>query len=211
MRRTSLIDSTFRFTPSISSATSHGSRITSPTSISRGAHRTRAWSATSGSNSASCGAMASRLARISWRQAIMPGSRGTLMEPREWPGGSIERMDQSYVLFGLRRDLLPSRPLPGGGLHEIRNPGHCREHGLPVHDKPDSQEICFVPGDDYLSFVRDRRPDRQTAGPIVDEEGNRPGRTLRNRSLHDWPATGTGNRRGITSLPSFRSSRLPAR
>ncbi len=35
----------------------------------------------------------------------------------------------------------------------------AREHGLPVHDKPDSQEICFVPDDDYLSFVRDRRPD----------------------------------------------------
>ena len=35
----------------------------------------------------------------------------------------------------------------------------ARELGLPVHDKPDSQEICFVPDDDYLGFVRERRPD----------------------------------------------------
>ncbi len=47
----------------------------------------------------------------------------------------------------------------------------AREHGLPVHDKPDSQEICFVPDDDYLSFVRGRRPERETAGRIVDEDG----------------------------------------
>ena len=36
----------------------------------------------------------------------------------------------------------------------------ARENGLPVHDKPDSQEICFVPDDDYLSFVRGRSPER---------------------------------------------------
>jgi tRNA-specific 2-thiouridylase len=48
----------------------------------------------------------------------------------------------------------------------------ARRLGLPVHDKPDSQEICFVPDDDYLSFVRDRRPGRETRGAIVDEGGN---------------------------------------
>jgi tRNA-specific 2-thiouridylase len=48
----------------------------------------------------------------------------------------------------------------------------ARQHGLPVHDKPDSQEICFVPDDDYLALVRDRRPERETCGPIVDEEGH---------------------------------------
>ncbi len=60
-------------------------------------------------------------------------------------------------------------PVGGYTKPEIRS--MAREHGLPVHDKPDSQEICFVPDDDYLSFVRGRRPERQTGGPILDEDG----------------------------------------
>ena len=62
--------------------------------------------------------------------------------------------DQSYVLFGLRRELLPHVLFPVGGYTKLEIRSIAREHGLPVHDKPDSQEICFVPGDDYLSFVR---------------------------------------------------------
>jgi tRNA-specific 2-thiouridylase len=52
---------------------------------------------------------------------------------------------------------------------EIR--AQAQTAGLPVHDKPDSQEICFVPEDDYLEFVRARRPQRDTAGAIVAEDG----------------------------------------
>jgi tRNA-uridine 2-sulfurtransferase len=79
--------------------------------------------------------------------------------------------DQSYVLFGLKRELLPHVLFPVGGYakHEIRT--IAREHDLPVHDKPDSQEICFVPDDDYLAFVRERRPGQDTAGAIVDHDG----------------------------------------
>jgi len=79
--------------------------------------------------------------------------------------------DQSYVLFGLRRELLPHVLFPAGGFTKSEIRAIARAHGLPVHDKPDSQEICFVPDDDYLAFVRDRRPDRETTGSIVDEEG----------------------------------------
>jgi tRNA-specific 2-thiouridylase len=79
--------------------------------------------------------------------------------------------DQSYVLFGLRPELLPHVLFPVGGFTKAEIRAIAREHGLPVHDKPDSQEICFVPGDDYLAFVRDRRPGRETKGPLVDEEG----------------------------------------
>jgi tRNA-specific 2-thiouridylase len=60
-------------------------------------------------------------------------------------------------------------PVGGSTKSQIRS--IAREHGLPVHDKPDSQEICFVPDDDYLEFVRGRRPDRATRGPLVDEDG----------------------------------------
>ncbi len=79
--------------------------------------------------------------------------------------------DQSYVLFGLRRELLPHVLFPVGGFTKSEIRAMAREHGLPVHDKPDSQEICFVPNDDYLGFVKERRPGRETAGSFVDLEG----------------------------------------
>jgi tRNA-specific 2-thiouridylase len=80
--------------------------------------------------------------------------------------------DQSYVLFGLRRDLLPHVLFPVGGYTKSEIRSMARDRGLPVHDKPDSQEICFVPDDDYLAFVRASRPDRETQGSIVDQDGN---------------------------------------
>lgn len=76
--------------------------------------------------------------------------------------------DQSYVLFGLPRELLPRVLLPVGGHRKGAIRELARSLGLPVHDKADSQEICFVPDDDYLAFVRDRRPARETAGVIRD-------------------------------------------
>ena len=79
--------------------------------------------------------------------------------------------DQSYVLFGLRRELLPHVLLPVGGATKAEIRTIARDQGLPVHDKPDSQEICFVPDDDYLAFIRAQRPGRVTAGSIVDEDG----------------------------------------
>jgi tRNA-specific 2-thiouridylase len=79
--------------------------------------------------------------------------------------------DQSYVLFGLRPELLDHVLLPVGGFSKAEIREMAREMGLPVHDKPDSQDICFVPDDDYLSLIRERRPDLGVAGPILDEDG----------------------------------------
>ncbi len=79
--------------------------------------------------------------------------------------------DQSYVLCGVRRELLPHVLFPVGHYPKAEIRAIARGLGLPVHDKPDSQEICFVPNDNYLDFVRTRRPDRNTSGMIVDEEG----------------------------------------
>jgi tRNA-specific 2-thiouridylase len=84
--------------------------------------------------------------------------------------------DQSYVLFGLRRDLLPHVLFPVGGHTKAEIRAIARTQGLPVHDKPESQEICFVPDDDYLGFVRARRPNSDTAGDLVDESGRVLGR-----------------------------------
>jgi len=84
--------------------------------------------------------------------------------------------DQSYVLFGLRRELLPKVLLPVGSYSKAEVRTMARDLDLPVHDKADSQEICFIPDDDYLSFVKARRPDLETSGPIVDEDGSSLGR-----------------------------------
>jgi tRNA-uridine 2-sulfurtransferase len=80
--------------------------------------------------------------------------------------------DQSYVLCGLRPELLPHVLLPVGEHPKAEIRAIAREHDLPVHDKPESQEICFVPDDDYLNFVRERRPDHESSGQIVDQEGH---------------------------------------
>ncbi len=79
--------------------------------------------------------------------------------------------DQSYVLSGLRRELLPHVLLPVGGHTKAEIRGLARDLALPVHDKADSQEICFIPDDNYLGFVRGRKPDLETSGDLVDEAG----------------------------------------
>ena len=185
---------------SISSATSRGSWTSSPTSTPPAARRTRASCATSGSSSASSGPTASRSGPTSSPPAITPGSSATPDGTPGSPGRSTRSKDQSYVLFGLRRELLPHVLFPVGGFPKAEIRAIAARLGLPVHDKPDSQEICFVPDDDYLSFVRDRRPDLDTPGPIVDEDGERPGRALGDRGVHHRPATGAGDRRRRAAL-----------
>jgi tRNA-specific 2-thiouridylase len=98
---------------------------------------------------------------------VMTAPDGTCRVAR----GIDREKDQSYVLFGLRRELLAHVLFPVGGFRKSEIRAIAREHGLPVHDKPDSQEICFIPSDNYLDFVRDRRPHRQTRGLIINEEG----------------------------------------
>jgi tRNA-specific 2-thiouridylase len=79
--------------------------------------------------------------------------------------------DQSYVLFGLRRSLLPRLLFPIGGYHKEDVRAVARTAGLGVADKPDSVEICFVPGGDHAEFIRERRPGLATAGHFVDRAG----------------------------------------
>ncbi len=80
--------------------------------------------------------------------------------------------DQSYVLYGLRREILPHLLFPIGGYKkdEVRN--LARKANLAVADKPDSVEICFVPDGDHAALIQKRRPGRATTGAIVDTAGN---------------------------------------
>jgi tRNA-specific 2-thiouridylase len=80
--------------------------------------------------------------------------------------------DQSYVLYGLRREILPRLLFPVGGCRKEEVRALARRAGLGVADKPDSVEICFVPDGDHAALIRERRPEKATAGSIVDTAGN---------------------------------------
>lgn len=79
--------------------------------------------------------------------------------------------DQSYVLFGVPRERLSHMMLPIGGMRKTDVRRMAKEFNLPVFDKPDSQEICFIPDNDYAGFLERRRPELAAAGSIVDSTG----------------------------------------
>src|SRR5436190_974746 len=85
--------------------------------------------------------------------------------------GVDEGKDQSYFLFSLTQDQLASAVFPVGDLPKDEVRGYARRRGLPVAEKPDSQEICFIPDHDYRSFVTRNLPDAARDGAIVDEDG----------------------------------------
>jgi tRNA-specific 2-thiouridylase len=80
--------------------------------------------------------------------------------------------DQSYVLFGAPRNRLAEMLLPIGGYRKSEVRAIARELDLPVFDKPDSQEICFVPDNDYAGLVTRRSPEQVRPGRILDTAGN---------------------------------------
>src|SRR5438034_3778924 len=86
--------------------------------------------------------------------------------------GADPDKDQSYVLHGIRRNILPRLLFPIGSYRKERVREIARQAGLGVHDKPDSVEICFVPGGDHGAFIRRRRPALATAGRFVDTAGH---------------------------------------
>src|SRR5579872_3563031 len=61
--------------------------------------------------------------------------------------------DQTYFLFGLTQDQLSRTLFPLGGMIKPQVRELARQHGLALAEKPDSQEICFVPGGDYKTFL----------------------------------------------------------
>jgi tRNA-uridine 2-sulfurtransferase len=83
--------------------------------------------------------------------------------------------DQSYFLFSLTQDQLAHAVFPVGTLTKPEVREQARRLALDVADKPDSQEICFVPDHDYASFVAKHAPAVTMAGAIVDERGHQLG------------------------------------
>ncbi len=85
--------------------------------------------------------------------------------------GLDHRKDQSYVLFGMSRPALDHTLLPIGGFEKSAVRAMARELSLPVFNKPDSQEICFVPNQDYAGLVRRRTPEKFRKGEFVTPDG----------------------------------------
>jgi tRNA-specific 2-thiouridylase len=79
--------------------------------------------------------------------------------------------DQSYFLFSLTQDQLSHAAFPVGSLTKTEVRAQASRLGLNVADKPDSQEICFVPDGDYASFVARKAPAVARPGVIVDTRG----------------------------------------
>jgi len=97
--------------------------------------------------------------------------------------------DQSYFLFNMPAEALPHVLFPLGGMTKEEVRAHAKRLALPNCEKPESQEICFVPDGDYASFVAKRAP--AAGGEIVDGDG----RVL---GAHDGVHRFTvGQRRGI--------------
>jgi len=80
--------------------------------------------------------------------------------------------DQSYVLFGIDRTLLDKILFPVGGYQKTELRKMAAHAGIKTANKPDSQEICFIPDNDYGRFLNDFRGEQQTAGEFVDTAGN---------------------------------------
>jgi tRNA-uridine 2-sulfurtransferase len=99
--------------------------------------------------------------------------------------------DQSCFLFGTTRDQLDFLRFPLGGMPKSETRALAQRFELSVSEKPDSQDICFVPGGDYAAVVRKLRPESVEPGEIVDLEGRVVGK-------HDGIVRFTvGQRRGL--------------
>jgi tRNA-specific 2-thiouridylase len=99
--------------------------------------------------------------------------------------------DQAYFLFSLTQEQLAGALFPVGDMPKADVRHYARARGLPVADKPDSQEICFIPDDDYASFVAARAPEASVGGTIVDESGQVLGR---HAGIHRYTV---GQRKGL--------------
>tara|TARA_B100000614_G_scaffold233396_1_gene228654 strand:- start:75 stop:734 length:660 start_codon:yes stop_codon:yes gene_type:complete len=102
-----------------------------------------------------------------------------------------ENRDQSYFLFNTTREQLDYLRFPLGGMLKDKTREIAKDLQLNVADKPDSQDICFVPSGNYTSVIQKFRPDSFQKGNIKNEKGEVIG-------VHDGIINFTiGQRKGI--------------
>jgi tRNA-specific 2-thiouridylase len=99
--------------------------------------------------------------------------------------------DQTYFLAGLQPEQVGRARFPVGQMTKAAVRETARRMRLPVHDKGDSQDLCFLPHGGYRSYLRERRPEAFEPGPLVHVSGRELGR-------HNGLANYTiGQRRGL--------------
>jgi tRNA-specific 2-thiouridylase len=99
------------------------------------------------------------------RRDVTDDGRVRLLRARD------DEKDQTYFLYGLRAAQLEHARFPLGDLTKPEVRTVARSLGLATADKPESQEICFVPGGDYRDALRDRAGWAPAVGPLVDVGG----------------------------------------
>jgi tRNA-specific 2-thiouridylase len=99
--------------------------------------------------------------------------------------------DQSYMLYMLQQKDLARLMFPIGGYHKAEVRAMAAARGLASADRPESQDICFVPGGDYRNLLREEVPASLVPGPIVDQQGRELGRHS------GLPLYTVGQRRGL--------------
>lgn len=114
-------------------------------------------------------------------QYIATGHYARLLRTEEYgrpvlSRGVDRKKDQSYVLFGIDPSLLDRILFPVGGYQKAELRELAAKAGIRTAEKPDSQEICFIPDNDYGRFLEDHAGPRDTAGEFVDLRGNVLGR-----------------------------------
>jgi tRNA-specific 2-thiouridylase len=118
---------------------------------------------------------------------------------KEWDdeaGRAVLRMgkgqnDQSYFLFGLTQEQLRDALFPLGEYCKDEVREMARRMNLPVHGKPGSQDLCFLPDGKYREFLRAECPDAFRPGPVLHVSGKRLGR---HEGIADYTV---GQRRGL--------------
>lgn len=86
--------------------------------------------------------------------------------------GNDPGKDQSYTLYNLTQEQLSKILMPLGYYYKSEIREIAKKIGLKVHNKPDSQEICFIPNDDYKEFLKQYTNAEIKPGPILDTRGN---------------------------------------
>lgn len=105
--------------------------------------------------------------------------------------GADHHKDQSYVLYQLTQELLPHVMFPMAELEKAHTRELAKEFGLPVFNKPESQDICFISDNNYKGFLQERIPKAFRPGNFVDAQGKVVGR---HKGI---PCYTIGQRRGL--------------
>jgi len=152
-----------------------------------------------------------RIEKVASTEALVPSTRNSELGTCHLLKGIDDTKDQSYFLYQLNQEQLAHIIFPVGGMIKSEVRQIAKENDLPVFEKAESQEVCFVSDNDYRKFLKRnfrgpsteyRVPSPFESGDIVDKKGNVIGR-------HDGLVNYTvGQRKGIDQVASTES-RVP--